>query len=122
MLAEMIDAPRFPPICGYPLKGWQLGYVQFDTPKDGQPNGWIVKLQRETPNWQEHRLETNVMARSDLGPLEAWEEAIRMAQRCDERHAIAMEAAKPSRRETGSTEGDSAGPKDIAQTPPESHP
>jgi hypothetical protein len=29
--------------------------------------------------------------------------------------AIAMEAAKPSRRESGSAEGDSAGPKDIAQ-------
>jgi hypothetical protein len=74
-------------ICGYPLPGWRLGYVQYDQNREGQPDGWIVKLVREHLNWAADQRESNVMARSDIGPLEAWDEAICIAMRCDARAA-----------------------------------
>jgi hypothetical protein len=73
-------------IVGYPIPGWRLDYVQWDE-REGQPDGWIVSLKRETPNWAEHRRSFCVMSRSDLGPLEAWDEALRIARREDEREA-----------------------------------
>jgi hypothetical protein len=81
----MSDLPKH--ICGYPMVGWRLDCVQKDDNRDGQPNGWIVKLVRDGSDWHLNRRETNVMARSDLGPLEAWDEALQIALRSDAREA-----------------------------------
>lgn len=112
MIADMLSKPEYPPICGYPIPGWQLGFVQFDEGKDGQPSGWIVKLMLESPSWALNRREYNVMARSDLGPLEAWEEAIRIARRSDER-AQAIEARRAETENTGSVHESAVGETDA---------
>lgn len=73
-------------ICGYPLPGWRLDQVLWDE-REGQPDGWIVSLKRDHPDWTKGRREFVVMARSDLGPLEAWDEALQIALRSDAREA-----------------------------------
>lgn len=70
-----------------------------------------LALKNEARKLLEQTLEAIETGRSE--PLFIMRDAIRNWLEDDP--AIAMEAAKPSRRETGSTEGDSAGPKDIAQ-------
>lgn len=78
-------------ICAYPIPNWRLDHVQWDQ-REGQPDGWIVSLKREHPNWAEHRREYVAMARSDIGPLEAWDEAIQIALRSEARYAQGSEA------------------------------
>jgi hypothetical protein len=73
-------------ICGYPIPGWMLGSVLFDE-RQGQPDGWIVSLKRDSDSWMRNKRSTVVMARSDIGPLEAWDEALQIALREDAREA-----------------------------------
>lgn len=73
-------------ICAYPIAGWMLDQVKFDERK-GEPDGWIVALKREGNSWMLDRRSFVVMARSDVGPLEAWDEALRIVQREDAREA-----------------------------------
>ena len=86
-----MSKPENPPIeiptaiCGYPLPGWRLDKVEWSEIQ-GQPDGWIVSLKREGPEWHSHR-SIVAMARSDIGPLEAWDEALRIALRDDARTA-----------------------------------
>lgn len=82
-------------ICAYPIPGWRLARVEWSE-IDGQPDGWIVSLVKEKPNWREDRREICAMARSDIGPLEAWDEALRIAIRSDERAAKAALDAETS--------------------------
>lgn len=74
-------------ICGFPLPGWKLDHIG-PTAEAGFPRGWTVTLRRERTgpedqNWPTDRVE----ARSDVGPLEAWDEVLRMARRDDQRRA-----------------------------------
>jgi hypothetical protein len=73
-------------ICGYPIPGWMLDSVSFDERK-GEPDGWVVSLKRERDNWMLNKRSFVVVARSDIGPLEAWDEALKIAQREDAREA-----------------------------------
>jgi hypothetical protein len=83
----MSDEPELPKaICGYPISGWMLDTVSFDE-RMGQPDGWIVSLKRGGDCWMRNKRSTVVMARSDIGPLEAWDEALRIAVREDAREA-----------------------------------
>jgi hypothetical protein len=83
-----LDSIAHPPnaICGYPIAGWRLDAVQWDE-REGQPDGWVVSLKREKPEWRGQKRSFCVMARSDLGPLEAWDQALQIAMREDEREA-----------------------------------
>lgn len=81
---EALTPPRA--ICGYPITGWRLDSVHWDE-REGQPDGWIASLKRESADGRIHRGSVCVMARSDVGPLEAWDEAIRIARREDAREA-----------------------------------
>lgn len=105
-------------ICGYPIAGWRLDHVQWDV-RDGQPDGWIVSLHRLGPAW-DHNRSFVVMARSDLGPLEAWDEALKIALREDVRErerraASGIEAERADETRSGSAEGES--PVGEAETP-----
>lgn len=61
-------------VCGYPLPGWRLEAITHDATQSKQ--GWIVTLQTEGAGpWQ------TAMARSEVGLLEAWDEAIVIAKK-----------------------------------------
>lgn len=94
-------------ICAFPIPGWRLDSVTFDE-RDGQRDGWVVSLRREGFTNSNYYL---AMARSDLGPLEAWDEALRIAHRAD---AQAIEAR---RAETLGSVHESAVPKECAPKP-----
>lgn len=97
-------------ICGYPIAGWMLDSVSFDE-RQGQPDGWIVSLKRTRDSWRLNKRSSVVMARSDLGPLEAWDEALQIALRED-----AREAERASAIETQSATTAGRGPKDESAT------
>ena len=69
-------------ICGYPIEGWRLDKVEFSR-ISGQPDGWVVTLRREDKF--QVRGPYIAEARSDVGPLEAWDEALQIARRMDAR-------------------------------------
>jgi hypothetical protein len=93
ILDRLLGEERGPPraICGHPIPGWRLDAVHWDE-RQGQPDGWIVSLKREHPDWRAEKRSFVVMARSDLGPLEAWDEALKIALREDAREAARAEA------------------------------
>jgi hypothetical protein len=67
-------------ICGYPLPGWRLQRVEYDDGRQLQAApGWVVSLHAEGDPWVPRRYRC-VMTRSLVGPLEAWAEAIKIAQ------------------------------------------
>jgi hypothetical protein len=65
-----------------------FGPSRFATPPiSPNTDGWIVSLKRGGDCWMRNKRSTVVMARSDIGPLEAWDEALRIAVREDAREA-----------------------------------
>lgn len=61
-----IERPR--QICGYPLPHFRLQYVQMTK------HGWVVSLMREYDG-------LHFVGQSNVGPLEAWDQAIERAGR-----------------------------------------
>lgn len=73
-MASDPDASR---VSGYPLPGWITRSIASTAAISG-PTLWTVKLERETPD---HKMRTAfATGRSEIGLLEAWDMAIKMAE------------------------------------------
>lgn len=83
----MPDLPKA--ICGYPIEGWRLQRVEFDDGRAGRPvvfaSAWEVELCRERAA-ADYGGCGRILARSHLGPLEAWDDAVARAARDNEEH------------------------------------
>jgi hypothetical protein len=93
-------------ICGYPLPGWRLDKVEWSE-IEGQPDGWVVSLKREGPFWSRRRSYI-AMARSDVGPLEAWDAALQIAARDDCRWALRDTDGSPGGPDPQGLDGEAA--------------